>query len=199
VVKDNDDTLLERRTLQLSDAMLLEGLGRGNHEAFATLFARHYGSVHALLYRLLGDADEAEDVAQEVFLKLYERPLAGSREHNLRAWLYRVATNLGYNVLRAGQRRRERHERADRERTDSPDDPASLAIAVEERITVRQALADLSEKHQSCLLLRYQGLSYAEIAEVLGVSPGSVGTILARAEADFRRKYLALQKGRGES
>jgi RNA polymerase sigma-70 factor, ECF subfamily len=198
VVKDNDDTLLERCTLQLSDAMLLDGLERGSHEAFATLFTRHYASVHALLYRLLGDADEAEDVAQEVFLKLYERPLSGSREHNLRAWLFRVATNLGYNVLRAGQRRRERHERAERERADSREDPASAALAVEERFTVRRALAGLSEKHQSCLLLRYQGLSYAEIAEVLRIAPGSVGTILARAEADFRHKYLALQKGGDE-
>ena len=194
-MKDPDEALPEGRPLQLSDAMLLDGLQRGSHEAFATLFLRHYSAVHAILYRLLGNAEEAEDVAQEVFLKLYQHPLVGTREHNLRAWLYRVATNLGYNALRAGRRRQERQERSEREPQAEVADPVALTLAREERETVREVLGRLSQPQQACLILRYQGLSYAEVAEVLQVSPSSVGTLLARAEAEFKRHYVALQKG----
>ena len=192
---DGDDLLQEGQPLQLSDAVLLEGLRRGSHEAFSSLFLRHYAPVRDLLWRLLGDADEADDVAQEVFLKLYQRPLAGDREHNLRAWLYRVATNLGYNALRAERRRHERQARVERERSESLTEPDELALAKEEREIVRTTLARLPQQQQACLVLRYQGLSYAEVAEVLQVSSKSIGTLLARAEAAFRKQYLASRKG----
>jgi len=192
---DAEDLQPEESPLQLSDAVLLDGLRQGSHEAFATLFLRHYSPVRDLLYRLLGDVDEAEDVAQEVFLKLYQRPLSSEREHNLRAWLYRVATNLGYNALRAGRRRQERDRRADREVRQTVAGPDALVLAKEERRAVRETLARLSSQQAALLVLRYEGLSYAEVAAVLQVSPRSIGTMLARAEAEFKRQYLAGQKG----
>jgi RNA polymerase sigma-70 factor (ECF subfamily) len=176
--------------LTVSDALLLERLHRGDPTSFETLFARYYSRVYAVLFRLVGSRDEAEDLAQEVFLRLYRRPLGSGREHNLGAWLYRVATNLGYNHLRS-QARREHHQAATAlEATSGPGDPADEVLRRVERAEVRAALAVLKPRQAQLLVLRHAGLSYAEVAEVLEIAPGSVGTLLARAERAFRDAYL---------
>lgn len=179
----------------MSDGALLDGLRRGDDRAFATLFARHWAGVYGVLYRLVGSREEAEDLAQEVFLKLHRQPLAPEREHNLPGWLYRVATNAGYNALRARQRRLAREDRAADRPDASEQAPLEVALAEEEREAVRAVLATLPARQQACLVLRHQGLSYAEVAAALGVAPSSVGTLLSRAEAEFRRRYLQQRGG----
>ena len=74
-------------------------------------------------------------------------------------------------------------------------DPAEMVARHEDQRLVRRALAYLPQREQACLILRGQGLSYAEIAAVLEVAPGSVGTILARAVSDLKHRYLALLEG----
>lgn len=168
---------------------LLNELRRGSREAFETIFRTYYQQVFAVAYRLLGSAQEADDVAQEAFLRLYLHPLPAGREHNLVGWLLRVAANQGYNALRSRKRRRMRESTPV---ADPPAavDPAENAAASEETAArVREALAHLSERQVQLLLLRQAGLSYAELAAALGVAPGSVGTLLARAERAFRQQY----------
>ena len=166
--------------------------------AFDELFLAHFAGVYRLLYRIVGTREEAEDLAQETFLRLHRTPALWStgsdgcaREHDVRAWLYRVATNLAYNALR-GQARRSRRQEAVFER-DLPGegtlDPADAAERRDERLAVRRALARLPERQAQLLLLRHAGLSYRELAEALGLAPGSVGTLLARAEAAFESAY----------
>lgn len=176
------------------DEDLLEGIRRGDERAFGRLFERHWTGVHGVLFRLTGSREEAEDLAQEVFLKLYQHPLTPEREHNLGAWLYRVAVNLGYNALRGRQRRQSRQERAAALETAVDGAPLEAALAAEERDTVRAVLITMPERQQACLVLRHRGFSYAEVAAVLGVAPGSIGTILARSEAEFRRRYVASER-----
>jgi len=171
-----------------SDALLLAGLREGDQAAFESLFLRYREPIARFLSRLLGDGDEAEDMVQEAFLRLHRHPLSAGHEQNVRAWLYRVAANLGYNALR-GRQRREKREAAAQSAANVEVDPTDTAVAAEQRQEVRRALSGLSLRHQTCLLLRHQGLSYAEIAQVVGVAASSVGTILARAEADFKRHY----------
>ncbi|RME49205.1 MAG: sigma-70 family RNA polymerase sigma factor, partial [Chloroflexi bacterium] len=153
---------------------------------FEALFLAHYDGIYRLLFRIVGSQHEAEDLAQEVFLRLYRQQFPEEREHNVRAWLYRVATNLAYNALR-GQRRRERNQAvAEQQMTavgEAPPDPAHSAIQQDEREHVRQVLAGLPPRQAQLLLLRHAGLSYQELADALGVAPGSVGTLLARATA----------------
>lgn len=171
----------------LSDALLLEGLREGDEASFEALFHRHYQRVYRLAYRLVGDDGEAEEIAQEAFLRLYQRPLR--RGDNVAGWLYRVATNLGYNLLRGNKRRWRREESVLAEiETTSP------GAAVEchrraEQAQVRAALARLKPQQGQLLLLRHMGFSYKELAEVLSVSPNSIGTLLVRAEKAFRRVY----------
>ncbi len=162
-------------------------------EEFRAAFLEHYGAIYRHLFRLLGSQEEAEDLAQEAFLRLYRQRFPPGREHNVRAWLYRVATRLAYNALRS-QRRRERREQAEARQAGLPEgaDPAEAALRKEAREAVQKALARLRPREAQLLLLRYAGLPYREIAEVLGVAPGSVGTLLARAEAAFARAYRAV-------
>jgi len=183
------------RVLEMSDGALLDGLRRGDEGAFAALFERHWTAVYGVLFRLVGSREEAEDLAQEVFLKLHRRPLPPQREHNLPGWLYRVATNAGYNALRARRRREARQALAAESPAEEQSPPLEATLAAEEREAVREVLSAMSERQQACLVLRHQGLSYAELAVALGVAPGSVGTLLARAEAEFRRRYLEQRGG----
>ncbi|MHB1007389.1 MAG: sigma-70 family RNA polymerase sigma factor [Chloroflexota bacterium] len=178
------------------DAALLRGLAGGDEAAFETLFLRYYAQVYGVLFRLVGDRQEAEDLAQEVFLKLHGQRFGRAEEQNLGGWLYRVAVNAALNARRAGQRRERREESATRQARvlsvgEAPD-PAQVALRNEERVLVRRALAGLAERDRLCLVLRYAGLSYAEVAKAIEVAPGSVGTLLARAEERFRERFRAL-------
>lgn len=177
----------------LTDNTLLERIGRGDIASFETLFYRHYDRVYGLLFRLLGNRVEAEDVTQEVFLKLYRQPvgkgLTGSREHNVSAWLYRVATNMGYNHIRSRKRRWQRNRVLVPDPTDAHPTPADRAAQEEIRKRVRAALAALPERQTQMLLMWQMGFSYQEIAEACEVAPGSVGTMLSRAADAFRKVY----------
>ncbi len=174
---------------------LLAGLRAGSQEAFETIFREHYGPVFATAYRLLGSAAEAEDVAQEAFLRLYEHPLPAGRDHNLRGWLLRVSTNLAYNALRSRARRQRREERAQAPgEAAGASSPGQDVLAADTAARVRSVLAGLPERQVQLLLLRQAGLSYAELAGALGVAAGSIGTLLARAERAFREQYGKLEE-----
>ncbi|MGE5249052.1 MAG: sigma-70 family RNA polymerase sigma factor [Bacteroidota bacterium] len=161
---------------------------------FETLFREHWARVYRLLYSLVGDPAEAEDLALETFLRLHQRYPTPGREFNLGGWLHRVATNLGLHSIRAF-RRRERYELdAGRQALEDPPEerPAELLAREEERRLARQVLAGMKERQSRLLIMRYSGLSYKEIAAALGISPASIGPLLLRAEREFERRYRSL-------
>jgi RNA polymerase sigma-70 factor (ECF subfamily) len=159
---------------------------------FEALFQQHWSRLCAVLYRLVGDWAEAEDLALEAFVRLYRRPPAEQR--NLGGWLYRVATNMGLNALRSRQRRSQHEQQAGALdiQANYPDDPAAALESEQEREQVRTALRRIKPRSAQLLVLRHSGLSYAEIANALEISPGSVGTLLARAEQEFEKAYRKL-------
>ena len=160
---------------------------------FEALFQKHWNRVYAVLFRLVGNHAEAEDLALEVFWKLYRTPPKNSSSRNISGWLYRVATNLGYNALRSAKRRsRYEQEAGYKELVDNkPTDPAVEAERTMQREQVQQVLAKIKPRSTKLLVLRHSGLSYAEIAAALDVSHGSVGTFLTRAEREFAKVYSA--------
>ncbi len=178
------------------------GVARTVASDFDALFLAHYDGVYRLAYRLAGTREEAEDLAQEAFLRLHRTPHLWQAapnptiEHNVRAWLYRVVTNLAYNALRGERRRRQREDRltgpaVPPDKADVADAALSAVEHAQAATQVRRALAALTERQVQLLLLRQAGLSYRELAAELGVAPGSVGTLLARAEAAFVAAYRA--------
>lgn len=169
-----------------TDRHLLARVRLRDVAAFEQLFHRYYRPVRQFLGRMLGDDDLADDVAQESFLALYTHPpqLQADGEA-IRAWLYRVALNRGYNALRS---RRRTEARLPKLYAPEPElDPEAEALRTEEGARVRAALATLPERQAKLLLLRqHEGLKYAEIAAILEVAPGSIGTLLVRAERAFQ-------------
>lgn len=173
----------------LPDRALMSGVRGGDERAFEEIFRRHYAGVYATVLRIVGQPEEAEELAHDAFLKLYRRPLLDVEEPNVRAWLYRVATNAAFNVVRSRRRRLgwlARLAGRAESRGLAEDDPAGEVVARDEAARVREALARLPERQRMVLALRSAGLSYVEIAGAIGVRPGSVGTLLARAERAFR-------------
>jgi RNA polymerase sigma factor (sigma-70 family) len=158
---------------------------------FEGTFRTHYEGVYRLLFRLSGSAEEAADLAQETFLRLYRQRFPSWREHDMRAWLYRVAVNLAYNTLRSGQRRERRQQAVARMADPGGPDPAETAVRTEEQESVRHVLAELPARQSKLLLLYYAGLSYQELAQAVGVAAGSVGTLLSRAKTAFEARYRA--------
>lgn len=160
---------------------------------FDDLFRRLYPGLVGLGTRLIGERTEAEDVVQEVFVKLADDPVLARPDDEVAAWLRRVVLNLGMNRIRDRRRAADRVDRAARLGAaladGEPDGPAREALRHEARDQVRAALAELPERQRACLLLRHAGHSYAEIAATLGVAVGSVGVLLARAERAFRERY----------
>ena len=161
-------------------------------EPFEVVFTRYYPLVYRLAFRCTGQSDEADDIAQEVFLRFYRTPPRAASEGERREWLCRVATNLSLNALRDRQRRASHEEKAgsvSAVEEVAQLDPERQAIAREQAALVRAILAELPERQQTYIILRSAGLSYAEIAQVTGVAAASVGSLLARAEREFRRRY----------
>jgi len=177
----------------LSDSRLLERIGSGDITSFETLFYRHYDRIYGLLFRLVGNRVEAEDLTQEAFLKLYDhafgkRRFASQRDHNIGAWLYRVATNLAYNLLRSRKRRWRRNLAL----VPDPGGEVGAGQEVERQemqAAVRAALTKLPPRQAQLLLLRQMGLSYAECADACGVAASSIGTLLIRAADAFRAAF----------
>jgi RNA polymerase sigma-70 factor (ECF subfamily) len=143
------------------------------------VFRSDYARVVAVAARVLGSRESAEDVAQEVFLSFGR---SGVPAGEARGWLTVAATHTALNVLRSGRRRGAREEAAD----DGPGivpDVADIVISRDEQRAVRAALSRLPHRQAAALVLRHSGLSYAEVAAALDLSPGSVGTTVRRAES----------------
>ena len=157
------------------------------------LFREHYGRIAGMLTRLTGDRAQAEEIAADVFHKLSRRPALLESREDLTAWIYRVATNAGFDALRANSRRRKREEEAGFEGIRAAAAPSALEVllAEERRVRVRAVLGALKPRDAQMLLLRSSGLAYRELAGALGIEPASVGTMLARAEAEFERRFRA--------
>ncbi len=149
------------------------------------IFRRDYRLVVGVAARVLGSGDQAEDVAQDVFLSFSRSSVSPGEA---RGWLSVAAAHTALNMLRSGRRRVSREETVAAADRAVVSDVAEAVVTLEERSRVRTALARLPRKQAVALVLRHSGLSYAEVAAALGLSPGSVGTTVRRAESALRKE-----------
>jgi RNA polymerase sigma factor (sigma-70 family) len=156
-------------------------------DPFERLFLEEYPKVVAIAYRVLADRSAAEDVAQDVFIQFHRRVAPG--DERAAGWLHAAAVHSALNVIR-GERRRAQRETAHAVDPAQPPvaNPERLVVEAESRREVRRALGKLPQRTAALLMLRYGGLSYAEVATALGMKVGNVGTLLRRAEEALRKE-----------
>jgi len=172
------------RLVETRESVGVSGSVRGAARAdLDEVFRREYQRVVGVAARVLGSRDEAEDVAQDVFLSFGRSSVPAGEA---RGWLCVAAAHTALNLLRSGRRRASREGIAADGAVVS--DVAEAVVTREERRRVRAALAQLPRKHAVALVLRHSGLSYADVAAALDVSPGSVGTTVRRAESALRKE-----------
>jgi len=162
-------------------------------ERFEQVFLENYGRVVSVLRRIVGDHGRAEDLANEVFLRLYRKE-SPSGIDNVGGWLYRTATNLGIDALRTAARRHRYEQAAARAEIKTPNAESALdeSLRRETQARVRAVLAEIKPVQAELLLLRAAGHSYKELAEILELEMGTIGTRLIRAEAAFEEKYVEM-------
>lgn len=174
---------------QMTDAGLLEAAAGGSHAAFAEIVNRHFQPVYRLVWRMTGGAAEAEDMAQEAFVKLWKNPSQVRDGAALKGWLMRVASNAVID-----RARRPRQDALDdapevqdpQARPDAPLDRAEAARLVDGRI------AALPERQRQALSLVYfEGLSNIEAAAVMEVSVDALESLLSRARRSLKESLSA--------
>jgi RNA polymerase sigma factor (sigma-70 family) len=157
---------------------------------FEEAFTLHHRTVFRAARSVVQDAGLAEDVTQEVFIRLYKHIDTLPNLEMLRPWLIRVALNVAKNTIRGNIRANTRDENYVKESVENS--IFSVESEYEQRTEVSEinrALNKVKEPLRSCLVLKQQGLSYREIAESLSLNESSIGTYVARARAEFMRFY----------
>ena len=166
---------------------LIRRAQRGDGEAFRQLVEAYQTQVYRLALRMCGES-AADDVTQEAFLAAW-RALPDFRgDCRFSTWLYRLITNAGIDWLRREKRHRSADDVTELELPDDAPSPQEQAEQSETQSAVRRALSRLSEEHRQVLILReLEGLSYGEIAALLGVEEGTVKSRIARARLALRK------------
>jgi RNA polymerase sigma-70 factor (ECF subfamily) len=185
------------------DAELVAQWQAGDLTAFERLVRRHERRVFRLLYRMLGNREEAEDATQEAFLSLHRHGHRFRREARFSTFLYRVAANAALNRRRSLGRARARVEELGRrqmlgdEGPSGGPDPETAAHGAQVQVAVQQALLELPEDlRMAVVLFDIEGRPYKEIADVLGVPEGTVKSRIHRGRSALREGLREFLKGR---
>ena len=169
-----------------TDLELVGGLHARYRQAFACVYGDYHAAVYNLCARILGDREEAKDVTQDVFLNAFDRPPAASADVRLRPWLFRVATNACFNLVRG----RRTGGPLEVEALPAGGDPYEQARSVE---LIEGSLAAMNERYRAALVLKdLHGVGSSELAEVLAISRPAADVLVHRARASFRRAFAGL-------
>ena len=169
---------------QTDDAALMSRLRAGDREALAELVRRHQHRVLDVALRFCGDRELAEDIGQEVFLRVWRSAARYRPTAQFRTWLYRIVVNL---CLDERKRRRPVAEDVADRPDQASSEPVAMAASAEIAASVRRAVAQLPERQQVALILhRFADLPQRAIAEATGWSESAVESLLVRAYANLR-------------
>ena len=183
---------------------LMARIAKGDEDAFEILVNRHQTSVLNLIYRFIGDRTQAKDLAQEVFLRVWQAAKSYKPEAKFTTWIYRIATNLCLNELKSARRKRWfqfLRSDEDTEKILGGDLLRSITVAggsssrKERSRQISDALQSLPANQRMALVLkRYDDLSYEEIARIMGCSVSAVESLLVRAKRTLQEKLKDFEK-----
>ncbi len=178
------------------DAELMLRVREGDGDSFALLLERHRTPVVHFLHRMLQNRAVAEELAQEVFFRVYRARASYEPTAKFTTWLFRIATHLALNSIRDGKNEKG-HESVDNERENGrPLQLADCRPTVEDELLraarlneVRRSIASLPEKQRAAVLMhKYEEMDYSQIASVLGCSESAVKSLLFRAYETLRKR-----------
>src|ERR1043166_3828961 len=194
-----------------SDVQLMLDVKAGDEESFALLLHRYRSPLVNFLYRMVRSREQAEDLAQEVFIRVYRAREEYVPSAKFTTWLFRIATNLALNSIRD-----HRHEKLEismdapvtaEEGDEKPFEVADKHPTIEQELVeedrkkmIRRAIEKLPEKKRAAVLLhKYQELDYAEIAKILSCSESALKSLLFRAYEALRVELAPLVARRGKA
>lgn len=183
----------------LSDKALISLIKSGDREAFNILVKRYEKKVFNILYLQLGPINDLEDLAQEVFIKIFKNINKFRGEAQFSTWLYRIVLNLSYDYKRKNKNIFSLDDNIDYESEETfediipttEEDPEKVLEKLEIQRKIRDTIKSLSKEYQEVLILReFEGLSYEEIAKVLNCPVGTVESRLFRAREELRKRLI---------
>ncbi len=171
------------------DDRLVDRLRAGDAQAFEALVIAYQHRIFGVAHRMLGNAAEAEEIAQEVFIRVHRSIAQFRGDARLSTWLYAITSRLCLNRLASADRRLRRDDADALDRAPAEGDAAALVERSEVATALREAIAGLPEERRIVVVLRdLEGLSYEEISEALDLEPGTVRSRLHRARLDLKAK-----------
>jgi RNA polymerase sigma-70 factor (ECF subfamily) len=185
---------------------LMARVAKGDNYAFEALVKRHQRTVLNLIYRFIGYRARAEDLAQEVFIRVWQAAGRYKRTAKFSTWIYRITANLCLNELKSARRRKllffssvgkgeNREDQYFEPGADREPSPEDLLLTAERNRQVSAALRSLPANQRLAVILkRYDDLSYREIAQILGCSVSAVDSLLVRAKRNLRKNLIPYEK-----
>ncbi|MEX2425426.1 MAG: sigma-70 family RNA polymerase sigma factor [Thermomicrobiaceae bacterium] len=169
----------------------------GDQEAFEAIFQLYERQIYGFIYRMMGNAEDANDLTQDCFIRAYKALSQTNDDLNISAWLHRIASNACLDVLRRRQRIRwlpwESHKHEHLLHGRPLDEPESNALRTETQVAVQEVISQMSPRNRMALILReYEGKSCEEIGQIMGLSRSAVKSVLFRGREEFRRIYRAV-------
>jgi len=190
--------------LLLPSEDLMARIAEGDEDAFEILVNRHQTSVLNLIYRFIGDRTQAKDLAQEVFLRVWQAAGSYQPKAKFTTWIYRITANLCINELKSSRRRKlfqflrfgeDQENTIEEVLVDGSPSPEDLLLSREQSRRISDALQSLPANQRMALVLRrYDNLSYQEIAKILNCSVSAVESLLIRAKRDLQKKLAPYER-----
>jgi len=183
---------------------LMARIAKGDDDAFEILVNRHQASILNLIYRFIGDRTQAKDLAQEVFLRVWQSAKSYEPKAKFTTWIYRITANLCINELKSSRRRKlfqflrfgeDQENTIEEVLVDASPSPEDLLLSREQSRRISDALQSLPANQRMALVLRrYDNLSYQEIAKILNCSVSAVESLLIRAKRNLQKKLAPYER-----
>ncbi len=175
----------------------LSAAKQNNKRAWEKLVKENESLVYHIAYRMMQNEEEAKDVSQEIFIKVYRNLQKFDEKSAFSTWIYRIAVNTCIDALRKKKGKEvvsweEQTQHQKENLADTAETPEEVYLQKEKQLQIMDMIQNLSPEHKAVLLMRdMEDMTYGEIAECLSVSLGTVKSRIARAREQFKKEFLA--------